>query len=154
MRIDETIMKERRLPTKDSLDKVVPENLVWLPHVAGHASIVNSKTLRSFAFPPDIVGVDRHPEMSQPTSVLRAAAHYATFAKDDAVLDEVYLGRMARMSAESALKVGLGTVYAWEEGDFGEKGLAPQRTPEGNPRSHCNIQSDHKCLQDHRDGPA
>lgn len=123
MRIDETLMKERRLPTKDDLDKVAPENFLWLLHVTGHASIVNSKTLQSFAFPPQMVGVDKDPRSGEPTGVLRADANYATYAKIDEVLDERFLGKMIGMASETALRAGVTTIHALEGGTWGERGL-------------------------------
>ncbi len=55
--VDESKWPERRLPTRQELDRVVPRRPVILRRICGHIAVANSRALQMI--PEDVEGVDR-----------------------------------------------------------------------------------------------
>lgn len=75
---DEGKLAERRYITAADLDKVSPDNPVWLTHTMGHYGVGNSRALRLAGIDrttpdPPAGTIDRDPE-GNPTGVLKEAA--------------------------------------------------------------------------------
>lgn len=75
---DQTRWTDQKLPTRLDLDKVAPNNPVYLRHVSGHIAVVNSLALKHaeiFADTPNPPGgeIDRF-EDGEPTGVLKERA--------------------------------------------------------------------------------
>jgi hypothetical protein len=66
-------------PTKDDLDKVAPNNPVYLVRVCGHIAVVNSKALELAKITKDTSQpeggqIDKYPKNEEPTGILRESA--------------------------------------------------------------------------------
>lgn len=75
---DEAKLAERRYPTAADLDRVSPDNPVWLENVSGHFGVANSVALKlagiSASTPEPAAGVIEHAADGQPTGVLKESA--------------------------------------------------------------------------------
>lgn len=72
---DDTLLSEKRHPTRHDLDKASEEHPLWIVHTSGHLSVANSKALAlagiTRATPQPSGGVIRKdPETSEPNGVL------------------------------------------------------------------------------------
>lgn len=113
--LQENLLRELRLPTKDELDTVAPDHYVQLIRDDGHASVVNSKLLDCLGFTAETPGADA--EGGEPTGVLRARAQ-GTASKKVAVLEDPAMREQALdVAAREALRVGLTTVQVLEGSD-------------------------------------
>jgi hypothetical protein len=66
-------------PTKKDLDKVAPNNPVYLIRVCGHIAVVNSKALEiakitNYTSQPEGGQIDKYPKSGEPTGILRESA--------------------------------------------------------------------------------
>jgi len=73
---DEGKLAERRYPTAADLDRVAPNNPVWLMHTTGHYGVANSMALKLAGITvatadPTAGTIDRDPVTHQPTGVLK-----------------------------------------------------------------------------------
>ncbi len=73
---DEGKLSERRYPTAADLDRVSPNNPVWLMHTTGHYGVANSLALKLAGITADTPDpsagtIDRDPGTHQPTGVLK-----------------------------------------------------------------------------------
>jgi predicted amidohydrolase YtcJ len=72
---DDTLMEEKRHPTRHDLDQVSTEHPIFITHVSGHLSVANSKALtlagvtKDSAEPPGGV-IRKDPKTSEPDGVL------------------------------------------------------------------------------------
>jgi len=72
---DDTLLEEKRHPTKQDLDKVSSEHFVWIVHTSGHFSSANSKALELAGITketPEPEGgvIRKDPKTSEPDGVL------------------------------------------------------------------------------------
>jgi predicted amidohydrolase YtcJ len=78
---NESKLAERRYPTAAELDRVAPDNPVWLTNVTGHFGVANSAALKlagiSASTPSPAAGVIEHGADGQPTGILKEAAQDA-----------------------------------------------------------------------------
>jgi hypothetical protein len=78
---DESKLAERRYPTAADLDRVAPDNPVWLENVSGHFGVANSVALKlagiSASSPDPKAGLIERGVDGQPTGVLKEAAQDA-----------------------------------------------------------------------------
>jgi predicted amidohydrolase YtcJ len=71
---DDTLLRERRHPTRDDLDQVSTEHPIWISHTSGHLGVANSRALalaritRETANPSNGV-IRRQPDSSEPNGV-------------------------------------------------------------------------------------
>ena len=116
---DDTLLLERRHPTRDDLDQVSVERPVAVVHVSGHLAAVNSAALKMLgidATTPDPVGgvIVRDPDSAdgrRPNGVLEETAARAVWEHtlDLGVMDGL---RMTTQAAEEYLAVGVTTASA------------------------------------------
>jgi len=83
---DEGKLAEHRYVTAADLDKVAPNNPVWLMHTTGHYGVANSLALKlaniTAATPDPTAGtIDRDPQTHQPTGVLKEETAMAPVAR-------------------------------------------------------------------------
>ena len=76
---DDTLLEERRHPTRADLDSVSVNLPVWINHISGHFCVVNSKTLALVGIDentPDPAGgvIQRYPGTNIPNGVLEETA--------------------------------------------------------------------------------
>jgi predicted amidohydrolase YtcJ len=121
--LDESRLKERRLPTRWDLDEVAPENPVVIEHISGHLAVVNSYALKMAGItaetkdPPG--GVIDRDESGEPTGVLRDNAMNLVFRLMPPARPEDWVEGL-RLAQDLWLRNGftavedLGTFGAWE----------------------------------------
>ena len=70
---DDTLLKERRHPTREDLDAVSKDRPIWIVHVSGHLGVANSKALEIAGItrdtPKPAGGVIRHDAKGEPNGV-------------------------------------------------------------------------------------
>src|SRR5712692_2075128 len=76
---DDTLLAEKRHPTRDDLDKVSTEHPIWLSHISGHFGVANSLALdqaKITADTPDPKGgvIRRYPGTKKPNGVFEEMA--------------------------------------------------------------------------------
>lgn len=78
---DESQLKEGRHPTKADIDKVLPNNLVYLQHTSGHMGVANSKALAALNITADTKNpeggnIARVKGSSEPNGLVQETAMY------------------------------------------------------------------------------
>ena len=77
-RYDDTLLRERRHPTRQDLDLAAPQHPVYMTHVTGHFSVANSRALEvagiTRATPDPPGGFIARDSSGEPTGVLAEAA--------------------------------------------------------------------------------
>ena len=78
---DETQLKEGRHPTKSEIDKVLPNNPVYLQHTSGHMGVANSAGLKEMKVTaktknPDGGIIDRVKGSNEPNGLVQETAMY------------------------------------------------------------------------------
>ncbi|MCP3983750.1 MAG: amidohydrolase family protein, partial [bacterium] len=85
MGYDDTLLAERRHPTRHDLDRVATDRPVIARHVSGHLAVANTHALALIGIDRDSVapegGVIRREADGQPDGVLEETAMFAAFAK-------------------------------------------------------------------------
>ncbi|TAK28723.1 MAG: amidohydrolase [Chloroflexota bacterium] len=118
--LDPDALAERRPPTREEIDEVIPDKLVYMAQRDGHSVVVNSLTLTYLDLPVDTLGIIRDPGTGLPTGLLRAEARRMAGQKLTLVDDQTRLQAM-RIVSEECLRVGITTVHAleghWARGD-------------------------------------
>jgi len=79
--MDDTLLEEKRLLTRDDLDSVSTEHPIYVGHISGHLGSVNSLGLETVNYKPDTpdpVGgvICRDPDTGLPTGVLEEEANF------------------------------------------------------------------------------
>ncbi|MGE4292597.1 MAG: amidohydrolase [Desulfovibrio sp.] len=116
-RFDDQATPEQRMPTRQELDRVVPDVPALVMHATCHRCSVNTRGLEHFALPEGLPGLDL--DQGNPTGVVR----------DPGILTHVFpvlFGSVSQDLAEqafqhaagAALAAGVTTVQALEGGDF------------------------------------
>jgi predicted amidohydrolase YtcJ len=96
---DDSLLAERRHPTRDDLDKVSTEHPILIAHVSGHLSVGNSALMSQLQITSDTVDPPgglyrRRADSREPNGVFEEIAHYSV------------IGRIPRPDARQA-EVGL-----------------------------------------------
>ena len=78
---DDGELAEKRHPTKKDIDKVLPNNPVYLQHTSGHMGVANSLGLKELKVNaetknPDGGNIDRFPNTQEPTGLVQETAMY------------------------------------------------------------------------------
>ena len=78
---DDGQLAEKRHPTKKDIDKVLPNNPVYLQHTSGHMGVANSLGLKKLEISPNTKSpeggnIDRFPNSSEPTGLVQETAMY------------------------------------------------------------------------------
>lgn len=78
---DETQLAEQRHPTKNDIDKVLPNNPVYLQHTSGHMGVANSKGLAAMNISADSEApaggnIARMPGSDEPSGLVQETAMY------------------------------------------------------------------------------
>ena len=116
--LNEQSLAEKRMPTRDDLDRISPDHPVYLLHATCHMCTLNTRALELLNIPLSLEGYDL--EGGRPTGVVR----------DPGILTFVHpaMGRLIReeqklgaLLAASSLALGRGvtTLHALDGGDLG-----------------------------------
>lgn len=108
-------IKENRYPTRKELDKIAPNNPVWLNSIEYHTSVINSMALLELNLPYDIEGMPRD-ERNLPLGILSGKA--GAFVKNR--ISQKINDKMREKAVEKALYTascnGVTTIHAMEGG--------------------------------------
>lgn len=126
-RLDEQTCRERRMPTRQELDRVLPDVPALVMHATLHRCSLNSLALKRFGLPRGLPGLDLDAQ-GRPTGVVR----------DPGILTHVFpvlfgglepdvAEQAFRKAANTALASGVTTLHALEGGDFTPGGTAKLR---------------------------
>jgi len=117
--LNETTIRERRLPYKAELDAVCPDRPVMIVHSPWHMCALNSKALHVLGLPKDLPGMD-----------LDEQGNATGWVRDPGVVSHVFPS-VSRLTPEDvklasfqhacreALKQGITTLHCLEDGDYG-----------------------------------
>jgi predicted amidohydrolase YtcJ len=83
---DDSLLKEKRPPTRDDLDVVSREHPIFIVHVSGHLSVGNSALLSQVGISSETVdppggAYRRRADSREPNGVFEEMAHYAVMAR-------------------------------------------------------------------------
>ena len=78
---DDGQLEEKRHPTKEDIDKVLPNNPVYLQHTSGHMGVANSLGLKKLKYDattvnPEGGNIDRMPNSQEPSGLVQETAMY------------------------------------------------------------------------------
>lgn len=78
---DDGQLEEKRHPTKADIDKVLPNNPVYLQHTSGHMGVANSLGLKKLHYDattvnPEGGNIDRVPDSQEPSGLVQETAMY------------------------------------------------------------------------------
>jgi hypothetical protein len=112
---DESVMDEKRHPTKQELDKVSTEYPIIIIHISGHFCVMNSKGLQlmginSTSKNPDGGIIRRIPGSNEPNGVLEELAAIPLFAKALVPKSQAAAIKFAAAAQDMALSYGYTTV--------------------------------------------
>jgi len=93
---DDSLLKEKRHPTRDDLDQISRDHPIVIVHVSGHLSVGNSLLMSQLRISSDTVdppggSYRRYADSTEPNGIFEELAHYAVLA------------RLPRPNAEQAL---------------------------------------------------
>ncbi|MCX6375863.1 MAG: amidohydrolase [Armatimonadetes bacterium] len=104
IRFDHEILAERRMPTREDLDKVSTEKPVFIVRLCGHAVVANSKAV-------ELAGPERLPESGRRTGILTEDDQGPIWEKiPDPSFEQ--LVEAARFAAGKARSTGITSVHA------------------------------------------
>jgi predicted amidohydrolase YtcJ len=116
--LNEQNIDEKRMPTRQDLDKVCPDRPVFLLHATCHMCSFNSMALEIIQLPPNLEGVDM--AAGQPTGVVRdpgilifVAPTMSRLTPPEAKVE------FLRQAAAMALNKGITTLHTLDGGDLG-----------------------------------
>ena len=115
MGFDDSVLEEKRFPTKDDLDQVSLEHPVMAIHISGHFIAVNSKGLEILGIDessPDPEGgiIRRVPGTKQPNGVLEELAAIPYMMQVISPTNQQTIGRFLEAGQEMAVSYGYTTV--------------------------------------------
>ena len=113
--LDTNNFEEERYPTLQELDRIAPDNPVFINRVDSHSCFVNSQTIDLIKLPIDMQGVETNQD-GQPNGFMRKKANSFVRNKVLGIIPEKRRIKAARVAAKEALKVGITTVHALEGG--------------------------------------
>jgi len=104
IRFDHEILAERRMPTREDLDKVSRDKPVFIVRLCGHAVVANTKAI-------ELAGPERLPESGRRTGILTEDDQGPVWEKiPDPSFEQ--LVEAARFAAEKARSTGITSVHA------------------------------------------
>ncbi|TFH24002.1 amidohydrolase [Candidatus Bathyarchaeota archaeon] len=114
MGFDDSVLKEKRFPTKEDLDKVSTETPIMLIHISGHFASLNSKGLELLEITVDTKNpeggiIRRMPNSMEPNGVLEELAAIPLYAKALTPSSEEALMKFMQAGQEMALSYGYTT---------------------------------------------
>jgi predicted amidohydrolase YtcJ len=106
---DDTLLAEKRHPTRDDLDQATTEHPVWLSHVSGHLGVANSLALAQTNITeatPDPKGgaIRRYPGTTKPNGVFEENALFQMIGKLPPLSPEQNLAAITAAAEEYASK--------------------------------------------------
>lgn len=114
MGFDDSVLKEKRFPTKEDLDQVSIEFPIMIIHISGHFASVNSKGLELLEITADTPNpeggiIRRMPNSMEPNGVLEELAAIPYYAKAITPASDEALMKFMEAGQEMALSYGYTT---------------------------------------------
>lgn len=124
-KFDDSILAEKRYPTRYDLDKAVPNHPIYISRRDGHSCVVNSLALRIVNLPPDTDGVERDEQTKEPTGIMRRGAVGLVNEQMSSQISEALRIQGIHAAAQAATAKGITTIHALEGGrETAERNLA------------------------------
>ena len=113
---DDSVLKEKRFPTKHDLDKVSKEHPIMIVHISGHFAVVNSKGLALLNITekskdPDGGIIQREEGSNQPNGILEELAAIPYFDKVLSPKSKAAADKFFEKGQEMALSYGYTTAH-------------------------------------------
>ncbi|WP_299781681.1 amidohydrolase [uncultured Formosa sp.] len=114
MGFDDSVLKEKRFPTKEDLDKVSTETPIMIIHISGHFASLNSKALELLEINADTKNpeggiIRRMPNTTEPNGVLEELAAIPLYSKALTPASEEAVMKFMTAGQEMALSYGYTT---------------------------------------------
>ncbi|WP_431157835.1 amidohydrolase [Winogradskyella poriferorum] len=110
---DDSVLEEKRFPTKFELDEVSKEHPIMIIHISGHFAVVNSKGLELLNITAETKdpdgGIIRRTDNNEPNGVLEELAGLPHYAKALTPKSEEAANRFFEAGQEMALSYGYTT---------------------------------------------
>lgn len=113
--LEETKLKEKRMPTRGELDTIITDRLLWVSSIEYHVSVVNTFGLRWLDLPFNLEGIERD-ERGTPTGILTGRANFYARRKLLALTTDGIRGKGISQVLERAIEKGVTTINAMEGG--------------------------------------
>lgn len=112
---DDSVLEEKRFPTKEDLDKVSTEHPVLIIHISGHFASLNSKGLEMIGITeetedPDGGIIRRMPNSREPNGVLEELAAIPAYSRVLTPASEEALFEFMKAGQDMALSYGYTTI--------------------------------------------
>jgi predicted amidohydrolase YtcJ len=116
--LNEQTLVEKRMPTRDDLDRALPDHPVFIMHATCHLCALNTRGFEILNPPLDLDGLDK--TGGAPTGVIRDPG-ILTFVHPAmaGIISEETKVAYLQTAVEMALKQGITTVHALDGGDLG-----------------------------------
>jgi predicted amidohydrolase YtcJ len=111
---DDSVLEDKRFPTKEDLDKVTTDYPIMIIHISGHFASLNSKGLELLGITADTKNPDggiirRMPDSQEPNGVLEELAAIPYYAKALTPASEEALLKFMKAGQDMALSYGYTT---------------------------------------------
>ena len=107
------LLREKRNPTMDELDRVSPENPVWLIANTCHSSVVNSLGFERVGLSQHSPGVEKDPTTGSPTGAyVTDQSHFEAHRRIFSSLSHERIQRMIERACDCAVMKGVTTLHA------------------------------------------
>lgn len=107
--------KKERIPTRQELDQIAPDHLVFINRVDSHSCVVNTKLFERLHLPADLEGVEKG-EDGTPSGYMRKAANSFVRNRVLDLIPEEMRAQAALVATKEAVKVGITSIHALEGG--------------------------------------
>lgn len=113
--LDTNRFEVERIPTRQELDEVSPNNPVFINRVDSHSCAVNTQMMDLLEVPLDMEGVEKGAD-GTPSGFIRKQANSYTRNRLLEIIPDDLRSQAAHMAADAAVKVGITTIHALEGG--------------------------------------
>jgi len=114
-RYDDTLLREKRHPTRGDLDRISPDHPVYMTHVTGHFSVANSVALRIAGItketPDPPGGIIYRDESGAPNGVLAESAAQMLVSQHLPVFSEDEMLASLKAASDEYVKAGVTTAH-------------------------------------------
>ena len=112
----DTVLEERRYPSRHELDDAAPEHIVYLLHLNGHSCALNSRAADWLKLDPNTPGVEREIETGMPAGPLREKIAFSAQSKLMTLLTPDVRRNCLSIISQQAVEGGVTTVHCLEGG--------------------------------------
>ncbi len=112
----DTVLEERRYPTRHELDAVAPDHIVYLLHLNGHSCVLNTRAIEWLNLDPTTPGVEREPDTGKAAGPLREKIAFSSQGKLMTLLTPEVRRRCLSIISEHSVAGGVTTVHCLEGG--------------------------------------